>query len=89
MPAVPGGEAAKYVAAAYVVVFALVLIYVAIMALRLSRVQREVEEIAELAERLPAQGAADPAAEQEPSEERDPLVGDAGELADALARERA
>ncbi len=45
MPALPLHEAGKYVAAAYVVVFAIVLIYVAIMALRLSRVQRELDEL--------------------------------------------
>lgn len=45
MPALPLHEAGKYVAAAYVVVFAIVLIYVAIMALRLSRMQRELGEL--------------------------------------------
>jgi hypothetical protein len=34
-----------YVAAAYIVFFALVLVYVAIMAIRLSRVERRVEEL--------------------------------------------
>ena len=42
LPALPLHEAGKYVAAAYVVVFALVLIYVAIMAVRLSHIQREL-----------------------------------------------
>jgi CcmD family protein len=45
MPALPLHEAGKYVAAAYLVVFAIVLIYVAIMALRLSRMQRELGEL--------------------------------------------
>jgi CcmD family protein len=45
MPALPLHEAGKYVAAAYIVVFALVLIYVAIMAIRLSRMQRELGEL--------------------------------------------
>lgn len=45
MPALPLHEAGKYVAAAYVVFFAIVLIYVAIMALRLSRMQRELGEL--------------------------------------------
>ena len=44
-PALPLHEAGKYVAGAYIVLFALVLLYVAIMALRLSRVQRELQEI--------------------------------------------
>ena len=45
LPALPLHEAGKYVAAAYVVVFALVLIYVAIMAMRLSRIQRELASL--------------------------------------------
>jgi CcmD family protein len=45
LPALPLHEAGKYVAAAYVVVFALVLIYVAIMAVRLSRIERELGEL--------------------------------------------
>ena len=36
----------KYVTAAYCVVFALVLVYVLIMALKLQRLEREVDEIA-------------------------------------------
>ena len=39
----------KYVAAAYLVVFAFVLVYFVIMALKLSRLEREVGELAELA----------------------------------------
>lgn len=50
MPALPLDEAGKYVAAAYLVVFALVLIYVAIMAVRLTRLQRDLAELDELAE---------------------------------------
>ena len=45
LPALPLHEAGKYVAGAYVVVFALVLIYVAIMAVRLSRIERELGEL--------------------------------------------
>ncbi len=41
----------KYVAAAYLVVFAFVVIYLAIMALKLTRLEREVGELAELARR--------------------------------------
>jgi hypothetical protein len=40
-----------YVAAAYIVFFALVLIYVAIMAIRLARVERSVRELREAARR--------------------------------------
>jgi hypothetical protein len=50
-PALPLHEAGKYVAAAYLVLFALVLIYVAIMAIRLSRIERELGELLELTER--------------------------------------
>jgi CcmD family protein len=49
-PALPLHEAGKYVAAAYVVLFVLVLVYVAIMALRLTRVERELGELLELAQ---------------------------------------
>jgi CcmD family protein len=41
----------KYVAAAYLVVFAFVLVYLAIMALKLARLEREVGELTELARR--------------------------------------
>jgi predicted S18 family serine protease len=51
MPALPLDEAGKYVAAAYLVFLALILIYVAIMAVRLSNLERDVRELAELAER--------------------------------------
>ncbi|HEV2786993.1 MAG TPA: hypothetical protein VGV67_11425 [Solirubrobacteraceae bacterium] len=50
MPALPLDEAGKYVAAAYLVFLALVLIYVAIMASKLSRIEREVVELAEIVE---------------------------------------
>jgi hypothetical protein len=53
-PALPLHTAGKYVAAAYIVLFVLVLIYVAIMAIRLSRVERELGELLELTERPPA-----------------------------------
>ncbi len=39
----------KYVAAAYLVVFAFVVVYLAIMALKLNRLEREVGELTELA----------------------------------------
>ena len=45
LPALPLHEAGKYVAGAYVVVFVLVLVYVAIMAVRLSRIQRELAQL--------------------------------------------
>jgi hypothetical protein len=45
VPALPLHEAGKYVAAAYVVLFAIVLVYVAIMAIRLSRIERDLGEL--------------------------------------------
>jgi hypothetical protein len=50
VPALPLHEAGKYVAAAYVVLFVIVLIYVAIMAIRLSRIERELGELLELSD---------------------------------------
>jgi hypothetical protein len=44
-----------YVAAAYIVFFALVLVYVAIMAIRLTRVERSVRDL-RAREREPAEG---------------------------------
>jgi len=58
IPALPLHEAGKYVAAAYVVVFAIVLIYVAIMGIRLSRIERELAELLQLSEG-PPEGAAE------------------------------
>jgi hypothetical protein len=49
IPALPLHTAGKYVAGAYVVLFALVLIYVAIMAIRLSRIERELGDLLSLA----------------------------------------
>jgi predicted S18 family serine protease len=46
-PALPLNEAGKYVAAAYVVFLALILIYVAIMAAKLVRIDRELTQLAE------------------------------------------
>ncbi|MDP2712943.1 MAG: hypothetical protein Q8O56_17165 [Solirubrobacteraceae bacterium] len=60
LPALPLDEAGKYVAAAYLVFLALVLIYVAIMASKLSRIEREVVELAELVEGREADADASP-----------------------------
>jgi hypothetical protein len=49
MPALPLHTAGPYVAAAYVFFVALILVYVAIMAGRLSRIERELGELTELA----------------------------------------
>jgi len=74
MPALPLHEAGKYVAGAYVVFLALLLIYVAIMATRLARLDEQLEDLAVLAEnRAPARAsdevagrAAEPAAPMAP-----------------------
>jgi hypothetical protein len=51
VPALPLDEAGKYVAAAYLVFLALILIYVAIMATKLVRIEREIADLDELAAR--------------------------------------
>jgi hypothetical protein len=50
-PALPLHTAGKYVAGAYIVLFAIVLIYVAIMAIRLSRIERDLGELLSISER--------------------------------------
>jgi hypothetical protein len=66
MPALPLDDAGPYVAAAYLVFLALILVYVAIMAVKLSRIEREVIELADLVERQDADAAT--ALEREPVE---------------------
>lgn len=56
MPALPLHTAGPYVAAAYIVFLALILLYVAIMAGKLSRIEREVDELTELAQRRHDEG---------------------------------
>ena len=46
-PALPLDEAGKYVAGAYIVFVALILVYVGIMAAKLVRIDRELTELAE------------------------------------------
>jgi hypothetical protein len=56
MPALPLDTAGPYVAAAYLVFLALILAYVAIMASKLGRVEKEIGELSELvSEREPEQ----------------------------------
>lgn len=47
MPALPLDEAGKYVAAAYIVFLSLILIYVAIMATKLRRIETLIDELTE------------------------------------------
>ena len=44
-PALPLGKAGKFVAGAYIVFVAVILIYVAIMAVRAQRLERELDEL--------------------------------------------
>jgi hypothetical protein len=47
VPALPLDEAGKYVAAAYVVFVALILIYVAIIGAKIARIERQITELVE------------------------------------------
>ena len=47
MPALPLDEAGKYVAAAYVVFVALILIYVAIIGAKIARIDRQISDLVE------------------------------------------
>jgi hypothetical protein len=49
-PAIPNDVGGKYVAGAYIVFILLLLIYVAIMAMKLARIERGLGEVAEIAE---------------------------------------
>ena len=57
MPALPLDEAGRYVAGAYVVFLALVLVYVAIMGAKLARIERELRELNDLADQRDASSA--------------------------------
>lgn len=46
MPALPLDEAGKYVAGAYVVFLALILVYVAIIGTKIARIDRKLSELA-------------------------------------------
>jgi hypothetical protein len=86
MPALPLDEAGRYVAAAYVVFVALLLVYVAIMAAKLGRIDRELGELAELAEGQPAraeaQAAAAGAGDEVPVQASEPAATPASQPAD-------
>jgi hypothetical protein len=56
-PALPLDEAGKYVAGAYIVFVLLLVIYVAIMAAKLQRMERELRELAGFAEQRKAEPA--------------------------------
>jgi len=79
LPALPLHTAGKYVAAAYIVLFLVVLIYVAIMGIRLSHLERDLGELLSLTasspeEEHPAEPAPDTgvgAAEQQSDAQRE------------------
>jgi hypothetical protein len=70
LPALPLHTAGKYVAGAYIVLFALVLIYVAIMAIRLSRIERDLGELLSMSEQAPGSKPAGAAHTDEHSRDR-------------------
>jgi hypothetical protein len=78
LPALPLHTAGKYVAGAYIVLFALVLIYVAIMAIRLSRIERDLGELLSMSEGggpdagNPQAGGPERSAEHDPQRESTP-----------------
>jgi hypothetical protein len=57
---IPGSSNNGYVAAAYIVFFAIILIYVAIMAVRLTRVERGLHELNERAAGTPTPDGGEP-----------------------------
>jgi hypothetical protein len=76
MPALPLGDSGPYVAAAYLVFLALILIYVAIMAGKLARLQREIGELVEIVDRRRA-GRGTAAAGEDDAAPEDPGAGQA------------
>jgi hypothetical protein len=68
MPALPLDDAGPYVAAAYLVFLALILVYVAIMAAKIARIERELVELSQLGDAGARPG--DASGEPEPVESR-------------------
>ena len=66
-PAIPNDVGGKYVAGAYIVFVLLLLIYVAIMGMKLARIESGLREVAEIAEQRKddAAAAGEPAAPAE------------------------
>ncbi len=64
-PALPLHKAGKFVAGAYIVFLALVLIYVAIMAIRSQRIERELNELQRDVDTARAGGTLEPERERE------------------------
>jgi len=70
MPALPLDEAGKYVAGAYVVFLALIVIYVAIIGAKIARIERQVSELLELTDHDEEAGRSE--AVHEPEARRSP-----------------
>jgi hypothetical protein len=68
MPALPLDDAGPYVAGAYLVFLGLILVYVAIMAVKLARIEREVTELADIVEARDRDRAAGAPRDREPVE---------------------
>jgi hypothetical protein len=65
-PAIPNDVGGKYVAGAYIVFVLLLLIYVVIMGMKVARIERDLREVAEIAEaRRDDAAAGEPAAPAE------------------------
>jgi len=74
-PALPLDEAGKYVAGAYIVFVLVLLIYVGIMASKLQRIEKELREVANIAEdRAVAKDQAAPGSATEESSISDSLT---------------
>jgi hypothetical protein len=76
VPALPLHEAGKYVAGAYITLLVLVLVYVAVIALRVARIERDLAELTQdssvaLAD---AQQPAQPPSAQPPSAPPEPAA---------------
>ena len=74
-PALPLHTAGPYVAAAYIAFVALILIYVAIMALRLTRTERDLAQLKRDAlDRPPRGGGVAPRTDTEPERDTEPVA---------------
>jgi hypothetical protein len=74
MPALPLDEAGKYVAAAYVVFFTLIVLYIAIISAKVARIDRELTELVELAERDDEPAGDERAGPPEPERDGEPVA---------------
>jgi hypothetical protein len=72
MPAIPLEDAGRYVAAAYTVFVVLLVVYVGIMAAKLGRISRDLDDLIELAERRGERPAG--AGEDEDGEGNEPVA---------------